>query len=98
MLTSKQRAHLRGAANGIDTLFQVGKGGIGPQLIKQTADALAARELIKLRVLETCEFSAREAAEQLADATGSEVVQVIGTKIVLFLKKKKESRFAELLK
>ena len=98
MLTSKKRAALRKAANGLDPVFQVGKGEIDETLIKSTADCLAARELIKMKVLETSLYSAREAAELLAEQTGAEVVQVIGSKFVLFLKKKKESRFEDLLK
>ena len=97
MLTSKQRAALRGAANTIDTIFQVGKDGIGEALIKQADDALKARELIKMRVLETSGLSAREAAEELAAATSSNVVQVIGTKFVLFKKKAKDSAFQNML-
>ncbi len=84
MLTSKQRAQLRSIATNLDTILQVGKNGIGAQLIQQTADALAARELIKMRVLETCEYTAREAAEQLAAETASEVVCVIGSRFVLY--------------
>lgn len=83
-LTSKQRAQLRGLANGIDTIVQVGKDGIGENLVKQVNDALEARELIKCRVLENSEYTAREGAEALAKATRSEVVQVIGTKFVLY--------------
>ena len=98
MLTSKQRAILRAQANGLDVVFQVGKGEIDETLIKSTAACLAARELIKMKVLETSLYSAREAAELLAEQTGAEVVQVIGSKFVLFLKKKKESRFEDLLK
>ena len=98
MLTSKQRAALRKAANGLDPVFQVGKGEIDETLIQATADCLAARELIKMKVLETSMYSAREAADALAEATGADVVQVIGSKFVLFLKKKKESRFDDLLK
>ena len=98
MLTSKQRAALRKAANGLDPVFQVGKGEIDETLVKSTADCLAARELIKMKVLETSVYSAREAAELLAEKTGAEVVQVIGSRFVLFLKKKKESRFDDLLK
>ncbi len=98
MLTSKQRAALRKAANGLDPVFQVGKGEIDETLIKSTADCLAARELIKMKVLETSAYSAREAAGLLAEKTGAEVVQVIGSRFVLFLKKKKESRFDDLLK
>ena len=84
-LTSKQRAQLRGLANSIDTILQVGKDGIGANLIKQADDALEARELIKGRVLDNnIDYDARTAAEELANATRSEVVQVIGTKFVLY--------------
>ena len=83
-LTSKQRSQLRGLANGIDTIVHIGKDGIGDNLTRQANDALEARELIKCKVLETCELSSREAAEALARATRSEVVQVIGTKFVLY--------------
>ena len=84
-LTSKQRAQLRGLANSIDTILQVGKDGIGENLIKQANDALEARELIKGRVLDNnIEYDARSAAEELAVATRSEVVQVIGSKFVLY--------------
>ena len=84
-LTSKQRAQLRGLANGIDTIVQVGKDGLGENLVRQVNDALEARELIKGRVLENnLEYDARLAAEELAKATRSEVVQVIGTKFVLY--------------
>ncbi len=84
-MTSKERAALRGQANTLDVLFQVGKGGISDTLIEQTDGALRTRELIKLRVLtETSPLSVREAAEELAAKTGSEVVQVIGGVIVLY--------------
>lgn len=83
-LTSKQRAQLRSLANEIDTIIHIGKDGIGDNLIKQANDALEARELIKGRVLENSLLSAREGAEALAQATRSEVVQVIGTKFVLY--------------
>ena len=83
-LTSKQRAQLRGLANGIDTILIIGKDGIGDNLIKQADDALEARELIKGKALENSLLSAREAAEALAPVTRSEVVQVIGTKFVLY--------------
>lgn len=98
-MTSKQRAALRGAANTIDPVYQIGKGEIDETLIKGIADCLAARELIKVKVLENSEYSAREAAEIVANATGAECVQVIGRKFVLFLQKKKkdESAFTALL-
>ena len=83
-LTSKQRAQLRGIANSIDTIIMVGKDGIGENLIKQTSDALEAREIVKGKVLDNSLLSAREAAEELAANTRSEVVQVIGTKFVLY--------------
>lgn len=83
-LTSKQRAQLRGLANGIDTIVHIGKDGLGENLVKQAGDALEARELIKCKVLENSEYTAREAADALAKATRSEVVQVIGTKFVLY--------------
>lgn len=83
-LSSKQRAQLRGLANSIDTILHVGKDGLGENLVKQADDALEARELIKGRVLENSMFTPREAAEALARATRSEVVQVIGTKFVLY--------------
>ena len=84
-LTSKQRAQLRGMANSIDTIVHIGKDGIGENLIKQADDALEARELIKGRVLDNnLEYDARAAAAKLAKATRSEVVQVIGSKFVLY--------------
>ncbi|MGN8876655.1 YhbY family RNA-binding protein [Pseudoflavonifractor sp. HCP28S3_F10] len=85
-LTSKQRAQLRGLANGIDTIVQVGKDGLGENLVRQVNDALEARELIKGRVLENSLLSPREAAEELAVKARAEVVQVIGTKFVLYRK------------
>mgnify|MGYP003596788093 CR=1 FL=1 len=97
MLTSKQRAALRSAANTIDPVFQLGKGEIDESVVTAVADCLAARELIKLTVLETSPYTAREAADVLSGATGAECVQVIGRRFVLFLKKKKESAFAALL-
>ena len=84
-LTSKQRAQLRGLANGLETILQIGKDGVGENLVKQVNDALEARELIKGRVLDNnLELDARTAAQILAKATRSEVVQVIGTKFVLY--------------
>ena len=93
MITTKQRAQLRGVANTIETIFQIGKSGIAENLIAQVYDALSAREIIKLRVLETSPVTAREAAQQLALATGSDIVQVIGSRLVLFRRNEKESNF-----
>ena len=84
-MTSKERALLRGQANTLEVLFQVGKGGISDTLIEQTDGALRTRELIKLRVLtETSPLSPRQAAEEIAAKTNSEVVQVIGGVMVLY--------------
>ena len=88
MLTSKQRAHLRSIAQSYNTIFFVGKQGISDELIKQLSDALEARELIKIRVLENCDFSAQELSHEIAEKTDSMVVQVIGTKIVLYRQNK----------
>lgn len=96
-LTSKQRAQLRSLATNLDTIVHVGKDGIGDNLIKQVNDALEARELIKGRVLENSLLTAREAAEELAVAARCEVVQVIGSKFVLYREthsKPKEKRIA----
>ncbi len=90
MLTSKQRAKLRGMASTYDTIFQVGKGGIGDALINQVNDALKARELIKMRVLENSGYTAREAADEISEKTNSDVVQVIGSKFVLYKRNEKE--------
>ena len=68
MLNSRQRAQLRGLANSLDTIFQIGKGGVTENTVKQVDDALEARELIKLRVLETSPVSSREAADEIAAA------------------------------
>ena len=98
-LTSKQRAQLRGMASIMDTILHVGKDGIGDNLVKQANDALEARELIKGRVLENSMLTAREAAEEIAVATRSEVVQVIGSKFVLYrYQHNKEKRKIQLVK
>ena len=83
-MTSKERAYLRGLANRVPSLYQVGKDGVTENVIKQIDDALSARELIKGNVLENALMSAREVAEELAAATGAQVVQVIGNRFVLY--------------
>lgn len=90
MLTSKQRAYLRSLANSIDTILMVGKGGLSDQIYKTTDDAITARELIKGKVLETCELSVREVADTIAAEINADVVQVIGTKFVLYRKNEDE--------
>jgi len=84
MLTSKQRAYLRGMAQSLDTIFQVGKSGVTENMCEQISNALEARELIKLRVLENSEYTAKEAANEIAENVGADVVQVIGTRFVLY--------------
>lgn len=84
MLNGKQRSFLRAKANDIQAIFQVGKGGVSDNIVKQFDDALEARELIKATVLKNALVDTRDVAEELAEATGAEVVQVIGYKFVLY--------------
>ncbi len=91
-LTSKQRAQLRALANPLEPIVHIGKGNLGEELIRQANEALEARELIKCRVLETSDYTAREAAEALGRATRSEVVQVIGTKFILYRQSHKKDK------
>lgn len=98
-LTSKQRAQLRGIANGIDTIVIIGKDGITENLVKQANDALDAREIIKCKVLENSMLTAREACDELSKLTRSEQVQVIGTKFVIYRQHyDKSKRKIELIK
>ena len=84
-MTSKRRAELRGQANTLEPLFQVGKGGVSDALIAQTADALRAHELIKLKVLlESAPDTPRNIAEEIAAKTDSQVVQVIGGAMIFY--------------
>lgn len=94
MLTSKQRSYLRSLANGIQSIFQVGKGGITPNMIIQFNEALEAREIIKATVLSSALVSTKEIANEIAEATQSDVAQVIGNKFVLY----KESRENKIIK
>lgn len=95
MLTGKQRGYLRSLANRIQPIFQIGKGGISDNVIKQFNDALEARELVKATVLKNSEMNAREICDQIAERTGAEVVQVIGNKFVLY-KESQENKVIEL--
>ncbi|MCI6560336.1 MAG: YhbY family RNA-binding protein [Oscillospiraceae bacterium] len=90
MLTSKQRAALRSIAANYDTIFQIGKGGVTEAMCAQIGEALRKRELIKLRVLDNSGYTAREAADQIADFLDADVVQVIGSKFVLFRRNPEE--------
>lgn len=92
MITSKQRAYLRSLSANFDTIFQIGKGGITDEICLQIANALEARELIKARVLDNSGYTAREAAETIAEAIGCEVVLCVGTKFVLYKESVKKKR------
>ena len=92
MITSKQRAYLRGLSNNYDTIFQVGKGGITDNMTEQIGNALEARELIKLRVLDNSEYGPREAAEIIAERLGADVVSVVGTRFVLYRESEKHKK------
>lgn len=92
MITTKQRAKLRGLANTMDTILQIGKGGIIDTTMVQADDALTARELIKLCCLETAPISAREAAQELSERLNAEIVQVIGSRFVLFRRNREKPR------
>ena len=87
-MTGKERARLKSLASTEDTIIHVGKSGITPAVVASVDTALAARELVKGRVLESSLLTAREACEQLSEACGAEPVQAIGTKFVLYRKKK----------
>ena len=88
MLTGKQKRHLRAMGNEMDPILQVGKGGIAENVIAQTDGALEARELIKGRVLQNCLEEPKAIAADLAEQTGSELVQVIGRNFLLFRQSK----------
>ena len=87
-MTGKERARLKSLASTDDTIIHVGQSGITPAVVASVDTALAARELVKGRVLESSMLTAREACEQLSEACGAEPVQAIGTKFVLYRKKK----------
>ncbi len=97
MLNSRQRAQLRGMANSYETIFQVGKGGINEQLLKQVDEALEARELIKLRTLENSPETSRSAADEIAEKVGADVVQVIGSRFILY-RESKDNKTIKLVK
>ena len=92
MLTSKQRAYLRSLSQNLDTIFQIGKGGISEETCLQLANALEARELIKARVLDNSGYTAKEAAAEIAEAIGCDVVSCVGTKFVLYKESVKKKR------
>jgi RNA-binding protein len=91
-MTSKQRAYLKGLAITIDPIYQVGKSSLTPEITKGLDEALAARELIKINVLKNCLDDPNEIAQIIAERTHSEVVQVIGKKIVLYRESKEKKK------
>jgi RNA-binding protein len=92
-MTSKQRAYLSSKANTIDAIFQVGKSSLSPELIAALDEALAKRELIKISVLKNCADDPGEIATVISERTKSQVVKVIGKKIILFRQAKENSKF-----
>lgn len=90
MITSKQRAYLRSMAHGIQPVFQIGKGGVSEELIKQLANALEARELIKVHILDSAFLDTHDACNEIAASLGAEPVQAIGSKFVLYKRAEKE--------
>jgi len=92
MLTSRQRAALRAMANDLAPIFQIGKGGLNDNLIKSIDEALEARELVKITILETADITAKKALAYIAERTGAEQVQHIGRKLVLYRRSKDKPR------
>ncbi len=92
MITPKQRAYLKSLANSIEPVFQVGKGGVNEAQTAQMDDYLRVHELMKVKVLDNSMVNAREAAEEISQAIGCEVVQVIGSKVVFYKKNPKEPK------
>ena len=92
MITTKQRAYLRGIANSTETIMQIGKGGITENLVSTVSDALEAREIVKLSVLETSPLTPKECMEAIQPLLGCEAVQVIGRKIVLYRESKENKK------
>ena len=95
-MTTKQRAYLKGLAMTMDPIFQIGKNSMTPELTKAIDEALEARELIKVSVLKNCMDDLRTLAQTLAERTHSQVVQVIGKKIVLYREGKNNNKKIEL--
>lgn len=91
-MTSKQRAYLKGLAMTMDPIFQIGKNSLTPENTAAIDEALAARELIKISVLQNCMDDPRELAELVAERTRSQIVQVIGKKIVLYKEGKDDKK------
>ena len=88
MITSKQRAELRAIANGLDTIFQIGKNGITDESVKQISAALEAREIVKIKVLENAPYTAAEASAELCQSLGAEGVSCVGRRFVIYRESK----------
>ncbi|RXZ77209.1 ribosome assembly RNA-binding protein YhbY [Paenibacillaceae bacterium] len=88
MLTGKQKRHLRALAHSLQPIFQIGKGGMNDHLVRHIDEAIESRELMKISVLNNCGEDAKELGEELAKASGSELVQVIGRTIILYKESK----------
>lgn len=97
MLTNKQRAYLKSKANGIESIFQVGKASVGDNMVTQIAQALKKRELIKISILQNCDDDVRDVAEEIARQTEAEVVACIGKKAILY-KENKDQKLYDLSK
>lgn len=95
MLTGKQKRFLRSEAHHLNPIFQVGKGCVNENMIKQISEALEARELIKVSILQNCEMDKDEVASELSSGANAELVQVIGNTIVLY-KQSKENKTIQL--
>ncbi|MGD6967242.1 ribosome assembly RNA-binding protein YhbY [Rossellomorea vietnamensis] len=95
MLTGKQKRFLRSEAHHLNPIFQVGKGGVNENMIKQISEALEARELIKVSILQNCDEDKDTVADELASGAGANIVQIIGMTIVLY-KESKENKKIEL--
>ena len=91
-MTSKQRAYLKGLSSTLDPLFQIGKGSVTPEVVEAISEAFNNRELLKIAVLKNCMDDPRAIAEVVAERTRSQVVQVIGKKIVLYKPDKKNPK------
>ena len=92
MLTSKQRASLRAIANELTPIFQIGKGGLNENLVTSIDEALEARELVKITILDSADVTAKEALDYIAERTGAEQVQLIGRKFVLYRRSEDKPR------
>lgn len=92
MLTGKQRSYLKAMANNLDPIFQIGKNGVTENFIKQVDEALEAREIIKIKVLNNSFLDAKEIASELAEKTNAEFVQSIGNKFVLYRESKENKK------